>query len=267
MHPFDEAIRLEPMPDGSLRGHTSELYWNFVGPYGGITAATMLQGLLVDARRLGEPVQLTVNFAAPLTESEFRLKPRLQRTNRNSQHWSIDLLQGESEEAVISALAMFANRRDTWSVTDAEPPAMPAPETCKQAVLREGMAWPKMYALLYPEWRFGQDNPESYSKAWVRDATPRTLDFASLTSICDSFFPRLFLRRPQFVPIGTVSMNVYFHSDAQALADHGEAHLACEGKGQIYSRGFFDQEARVWGRNAAGAPAPLATTQKVVYKE
>ena len=41
-HAFDSAIHLEARADGVFLGHTSEKYWNFVGPFGGITAATAL---------------------------------------------------------------------------------------------------------------------------------------------------------------------------------------------------------------------------------
>lgn len=33
-HAFDEAVRLEALGNGAYRGHTSEHYWNFVGPFG-----------------------------------------------------------------------------------------------------------------------------------------------------------------------------------------------------------------------------------------
>jgi hypothetical protein len=55
-------------------------------------------------------------------------------------------------------------------------------------------------------------NDDSLSHVWVADNPPRALDFASLTALCDSFLPRIFLHRPDFVPIGTVSINIYFHA-------------------------------------------------------
>ena len=33
-HAFDEAVRLEALGNGAYRGHTSEHYWNFAGPFG-----------------------------------------------------------------------------------------------------------------------------------------------------------------------------------------------------------------------------------------
>jgi hypothetical protein len=56
----------------------------------------------------------------------------------------------------------------------------------------------------------------SLTQLWVRDNPPRPLDFASLTALADVFFPRVFVRRATLVPVGTVTMTVYFHADASA---------------------------------------------------
>ena len=42
-HPLDAALALVDTPDGRVLGHTHRGYWNQVGPYGGITAAVILQ--------------------------------------------------------------------------------------------------------------------------------------------------------------------------------------------------------------------------------
>ena len=59
------------MDDGQFRGHTSPAYANMVGPFGGVTAACMLQAPMKHAQRLGEPIALTVNFASALADGEF----------------------------------------------------------------------------------------------------------------------------------------------------------------------------------------------------
>ena len=41
-----------------------------VGPYGGITAATVLNAVLQHPALLGEPVSLTVNFCAAVAKEE-----------------------------------------------------------------------------------------------------------------------------------------------------------------------------------------------------
>jgi hypothetical protein len=90
------------------------------------------------------------------------------------------------------------------------------------------------------------------------------LDHASLTALCDAFFPRIFLRRLTLVPIGTVSLNIYFHTDAAALTQHGTAPVLAVARANVFSQGYFDQEGQLWGRDQR----LLATTHQVVwYKE
>jgi len=86
MHPFDTATLLETQPDGSFRGHTSPAYANMVGPFGGATAACLLQAPMQHPARLGEPVALAVNFASALADDEFSIVARALRTNRSAQH-------------------------------------------------------------------------------------------------------------------------------------------------------------------------------------
>lgn len=65
----------------------------------------------------------------------------------------------------------------------------------------------------------------SLTQLWVRDNPPRPLDFASLTALADAFFPRVFVRRATLVPVGTVTMTVYFHADSAQLQASGSSFL------------------------------------------
>lgn len=264
-HAFDEAIRLEPAGDGRFKGHTSRKYWNFVGPFGGITAATALNAILLRDDRQGDPLSLTVNYMAPIKEGAFVVATKLMRSNRSTQHWSVQILEGNGAEPALSAIAVLAARRETWGLREAEPPQVPPPEDCgKPFVPRLQIVWPQMYEMRYARGRFGVENPDSLTHAWLRDVPSRPLDFPSLTAICDAFFPRIFLRRPQMAPIATVSLNIYFHVDAAELAGQGAEPVLCAAKAQVFNKGYYDQEGQVWGRDGK----LLATTQQIAwYKE
>lgn len=70
-HPFDDAIRLDATGTHVRRGRTHPEWANMVGPFGGITAAAMLHAIESHPDRLGEPLALTVNYAAPIADGDF----------------------------------------------------------------------------------------------------------------------------------------------------------------------------------------------------
>ncbi len=264
MHIFDRAIALKPQPDGIWQGHTSTDYANMIGPFGGMTAATALQALLIQPERLGDPVALTVNFAGPVRDGAFEVRVRMMRSSRTTQHWSVEIVQGD--DCVINAIAVFALRRPTWSETEIVMPEVAPADTLPLVGNMMGVSWPQCYDMRFARGGLRGvdgtgDNPDSLTQLWINDKPPRALDFASLTAICDAFFPRLFSRRAQMVPIGTISLNIHFHADAATLAQQGSAPVLGVAQGQIYNLGFSDQVAQVW--SAQGQL--LATSQQAVW--
>ncbi|RYY98116.1 MAG: thioesterase family protein [Comamonadaceae bacterium] len=263
VHALDAAIALEPVGRGAFTGRTHPAWANMIGPYGGATAAQVLNAVLQHPDRLGEPVALTVNYAAAVADGPFALRATPARTNRSTQHWTIELVQQDA--VAVTATAVTAVRRETWSGHEAPMPEVPRPDTLPRATGR-GVEWINRYDMRFVQGNMpvawdGHIDGESISRLWVRDDPPRPVDAASLTAIADVFFPRIWLRRATFVPVGTVSMTVYFHADAAQLAATGTGFLLAQARGQAFGRGFFDQAGLLW--NEAGTL--LATTHQVVY--
>ena len=262
-HPFDAAIALQPRGDNAFTGETSPAYANFIGPYGGITAAQAINAVLVHPQRLGEPIALTVNYAAALADGQFDVVARPARTNRSTQHWTVELSQGG--ETVATATVMTAARRDTWSGHEAGMPDVPRPHDVPRTP-RMGVEWLHRYDMRFltgsvPRVWEGQGAEESLTRLWVRDEPQRPIDFASLTAMSDIFFPRIWLRRAKQTPIGTVTMTVYYHADTAQLHATGTSYLLVQAKGQGFRNGYFDHSGQLW--NEAGDL--LATTTQVVY--
>ena len=262
-HPFDQAIALTPQGDNEFLGHTHPGYANFIGPYGGITAAQTLNAILQHPQRLGEPVSFTVNFAAALADGPFTAKARPARTNRSTQHWIVELLQ--NGEVVATATALTAVRRETWTGHEAALPEVPRAADVPRTP-RHGVEWLNRYDMRFltgsvPRKWEGQGEAESLTRLWARDDPPRPLDFAALAALADNFFPRIWLRRAKQTPIGTVTMTVYFHADTAVLQQTGTSFLLIQARGQGFRNGYFDHTGQLW--NEAGEL--LATTTQVVY--
>jgi acyl-CoA thioesterase len=266
-HAFDQAIALQAAGDGVFEGHTHAAYANMVGPFGGITAAQMLQAVWLHPERLGEPTALTVNFCAAVADGPFVVHAQAVRTNRSTQHWFVTLRQDDA--VVASATAVTALRRATLRAQDAGMPQVPQPDQVPPMAGKSPVAWIDRYDIRYVrgglprEWD-GSDAGDSQSCGWFADEPARPLDFASLAALCDVFFPRVWLRRAQRVPIGTVSMTVYFHATAQELADNPGRFVLGQAHSHVMHDGFADQTGALWSE----AGRCLATThQSLYYKE
>lgn len=269
MHPLDEAIDLRafghPNAPHEFTGKTHPAYANMVGPFGGTTTAQLLQAAMLHPERLGDPVALTVNFAAPVADGEIRFLARPARTNRSTQHWIIEAHQAEG--VVATATAVFAVRRATWSDVEAKmPSAEPGPEALARMPVKGMPAWPQCYDMRFIEGAFPtafdeQEQNHSRSCLWVRDEPERPMDFASLAAMSDSFFPRIYIRRRRRVPIGTVTLTTYFHADSALLAQVGKRHVLGVAKALNYRNGYFDQTGELWSPEGQ----LLASTHQLVY--
>jgi hypothetical protein len=197
------------------------------------------------------------------------------RTNRSTQHWLVTLSQTDAQGAsavVLTATAITAVRRDTWSANDLPMPIVPSPEGLVRTRAPTGtVEWLNRYDMrlisgpIPARWDGGAASPDpalaSLSQLWVRDDPARTLDFAALAAMADVFFPRIWLRRAVMVPVGTVSLTVYFHATAAQLRETGTGYLLGQARGQAFCNGYFDQAGQLW--SAAGHL--LATTHQLVY--
>lgn len=262
MNFFDKALDLEPAGDGRLRGRTLPEWANMVGPFGGITAATIVHAIAQQPTCHGQPIALTVNYLAPIVDGEFEIATRAVKTNRSNQHWIIELSQDGA--VTTTATAVFGLRRDTWADTEIAPPPVLPPEEIERSDSPFGVVWFDNYDLRFvdgamPDTDDGPDE-SSTTTLWVRNDPPRPMDFAALTAVGDIFYPRVFLRRGQFVPAGTVSITVYFHADDAELAAQGDDFVLATARAQRFSRGYFDQTARLWGRHGT----LLASSHQIV---
>jgi acyl-CoA thioesterase len=261
-HPFDDAIRLDVISAQVRRGRTHPEWANMVGPFGGITAAAMLRAIESHPDRIGEPLALTVNYAAPIADGDFEIGLRAARTNRTNQHWIVELSQGE--DVKTTATALFAVRRDGWADTESRPPSAPDPGQTPPS--DPGLVrWTSLYDMRFVEGpmpgKGGQPSPSSTTTLWVRDAAQRPVDYPALAALCDIFYPRVFLRRGGFVPSGTISLTTYFHADQHQVDGVGNDFVLCTAHANRFTRGYFDQSAQVWTRDGV----LLATTHQVVY--
>jgi acyl-CoA thioesterase len=262
-HLFDAGVALQPAGN-ILRGRTHPAWRNFIGPFGGLTAAQALNGVLQHRSRIGDPVSLTVNFAAAVEDGDFGVVAKPVRTNRSTQHWIVTLEQ--KGEVVGTATVLTAIRRETWGSSEAYAPRVPRPADVALPQGAPRVEWVKRYEMRFVEGEIagewdGRDTGASRTRLWVRDNPPRPLDWLSLAAMSDIFFPRIWLRRATFTPLGTITMTTHFHATQQQLEETGSGYLLGQTQGQGFRSGYFDHTAQLW--NEAGTL--LATGSQVYY--
>ena len=262
-HLFDATTRVTA-GDSRWQGRTSPDYYAFVGPFGGFTAATILRALMEHPQRSGDPLAITVNYCAPIAQGTFDLDVRLVKANRSSQHWCVELSQRDGEVAAL-ATAVFAERRPSWSHQAAQmPEATPFDKTLPYA--KVAAAWVKQYDFRFidgdPDLGAGKSVPASaYSKLWIGDRVPRSIDMLSLVSMSDAFFARIFHARRELVPFGTVTLTTYFHTSVDELANDDITHVLACADAKIFNRSYQDQSGELWSPSGK----LIATTTQMGY--
>ena len=264
LHPFDLATSLRRQENGIYEGKTDPGYAGFIGPFGGITAATLLKATMEHPERMGDPLALTVNFAQAIADGPFEIEAIPVRTNNSTQHWTVVLTQNNTVAATASAV--FAKRRPTWTTTDAQPPQAQPPAEFTKLAGPQLPTWFANYDLRVVQGMPLDDSKpldekDSRTVLWVRDEPKRPVDFVALASMCDVFVPRVFVRRPVRVPAGTVSLSTYFHVDAERLSTVGTEHVLGMANASHFGLGYHDQSAQMWSQ----AGQLLATSHQIVY--
>ena len=263
-HPFDRATQVANV-DGHWRGTASEEYFAFVGPFGGVTAATMLRAIMAQPECAGDPLTVTVNLCAPVARGTFDLTVRLMKATRSTQHWMVELSQHGGVAAFMTAVV--AVRRPSWSHQPTQMPPAPPFETIKPLPDSGITPWVRQYQFRFVEGAPSYGNGprdtlgSAYSRMWLSDAPPRRIDALSLLSMCNTFFARIFHVRGEIVPIGTVTMTTMFHADAADLAAENTTMVLGAADARRFHKSFSDQTGELWSPSGR----LLATTSQTVY--
>ncbi len=249
-HALDEATRLAILDEGRYAGATHPGYANMAGPFGGVTAAALLNAILVDPRRLADPIALTVNFCGPITNGRYEIQTKLQRGGKTTQHWSVELTQDGGVCATASVVC--GARKPVWSHYPVKGPSAPPPESVPEMPSGFRPEWVRRYAF-----RFFEGGLDDYPRndgairsartlALIQDKPARPLDFVGLAALSDAFFVRIMHARGTFQPMATVSLTTYFHAGSDELEALGATPLIGEADAAIFHNGFADQSCALW---------------------
>jgi acyl-CoA thioesterase len=266
VHSFDRATLVTAEAEGLWQAHTSDDYWNMNGPFGGVTAATLLNVAIQSVATDLEPVSLTVNFCAPMAAGPLTIRCHQARSGKWVAHLRLDMVAADGQ-TVATATVVMSRRTETFSHLCAAAPAAAKPGELTPMPDDARFSWLQQY-----EFRFalgalrleaGPRTPEgnAASTLWVSHRQPRPLDCLSLAALCDIFFLRIFHLRNSLALAGTVSMTAHFHADRSTLRRQGDRPVLGCADALVFSRNFFDQRAQLWSDDGH----LLATSTQVAW--
>lgn len=263
LYELDASMPIADDGEGRWRSLAGRAYGNRVGPYGGWIAALLMRAIL-EQRPQGEPLSLTVTYLGGCKDGELKGTTRLLRRSRTNEHWTAEF--SDTEAPVAHAVATFGIRRPTVSLGDLPPP-LPAPDPATIPVRPKFPGAPGFFDRF--DVRIFEGNPfgpggrpsNTKSRAWVKDADGRPLDYVSLASHADAPVPRIFLKTGAPGMTATMSMSVYFHATQAAFEEAGGDFILVEAECRHGHDGFHDQTAHIWTRSGT----LLATTEQVVW--
>jgi acyl-CoA thioesterase len=268
LHPLDRASALERIGPRHYRGGTIAEYWNFGGPFGGATVATLLRAVMLDEARIADPAAITLNFTALIKEGAFDVRVREIRAGKTIQHYYVELTQGEVVAA--NATIVCALRARGWRHQSAKAPAI-APLQDIPAMPTKGLSnFIQQFDFHFaegapaPRKSFDGAARKARSLLWVNNKIARAWDFIGLATICDIFFGRPILATGVFAPFATVSMTAHFHCDMESLIACGAGPLIGDADAHVFFDGISDQLATIW---SPSGQLLATTTQIVAFKE
>ncbi len=259
---LDESLRLTKQGDDVFTAKTDSKYWNLIGPYGGWIAALLMKTILEDNDVNGfEPVALTVDFMKAPAEGPIVVKRSCDRAGRTMSFWRADMETADGKPCARAMLTLAA-QRETLDFSQSRMSEVPPAESI--AIMDTQILpikWARLYETRVALGQMGATNPDSRSLVWIREADGRPLDHISLTAICDSPFPRLFLATGRPSNISTVSMTTFFHASRAELGEIGNAPILADSHCERSTGGFYDQHARFFAADGR----LLAASQQMVW--
>jgi acyl-CoA thioesterase len=265
------------MADGDLEHalelrHVAEHLWatradpNYAAPngmYGGWTAAVVLGAASEDAGDKAKPSTLTIDFIKMIDPGDdLLIHTRRVGGGRSVSFWQVEMVSEASQESLLVASVVLAERRESVGHVDVKMPESPDPATIEvvraapgpmgeRTTLRPIIGWP-------PNRQPGGD---TYSTTWVRETSGRSVDHQQLAYLSDCRAPRSFYWPDVPRSSATVTLSVYFHATDVELAAVGGDEILSEAFGVRGAQMTSEEHVRLWSRHGD----LLATSMQMVW--
>ncbi len=232
------------------------------GLWGGYAIGLCVRVLEAEPEAIGEPLSLTLTYAAGLPAGALDIRTRRLRQGGSVGVWEVELLPAGSDQVGVHAVVTMARRPKTPDFAFASMPAAPDPESLPSPEM-SGMAM--HYGASAFERRTLEGFPpqaggDSRSLAWVRSRRG-DLDKALLGMITDNSAPRAMYALGPGVMTTTLSLTAYLHATVEELAEVGDDFILVECEGRVGGGGASDERSSYWRRDGK----LLATSEQLAW--
>lgn len=246
---LDRALALRRSGEGTWLAHADPGYEAMNGMFGGWSAAVALRAVCDEVGGDATPSALNISFVGKVEPGgDVQIQTRHVGGGRSVSYWQSELSHDEATLAVASVV--LTERRETDGHLEVAMPDAPDPATLELTYPAPG-PWGER-ASVRPI--FGlppHDRESTYSTAWVRETSGRSVDHLQLALLADHRAPRSFFWSAGPRPSSTLALSVYFHATESELADVGDDEVLSEAFGTRGARSTSEEHLRLWSRHGA----------------
>ena len=232
------------------------------GLWGGYAIGLALRVLEAEPDAAGEPLSITLTYAAQIPDGEVDIRLRQVRQGKSIGVWEVQLHVAGSDDIGVHAMVTMAVRPETTPFAMAAMPNAPDPETVPPAQPPFSNTHPS--ATLF-ERRPVDPRPmgpggATHTLTWVR-ARDGTLDKAVLGMLADGSPPPMFSVVSGVRMSTTLTLTIYLHATVEELAEVGDDYILVEYDGRVGGRGATDERSSYWRRDGK----LLATSEQLAW--
>jgi len=262
----DDALDmpLTRLGPGRWRTHAGAMWSNPGGGlWGGYAIGLCIRVLEAEREALGEPLSLTLAYAAALPSGDLDIRTRRLRQGGSVGVWEVEVTAAGSEEVGVHGVVTMARRPDTPTFAFATMPDAPDPESLPSPDVPGEAA--RHYGASAFERRTMEGFPptpgdSSRSLAWVR-SRHAPMDKALLGMVTDNSAPRAMYALGPQVMTTTLSLTAYLHATLADLAAVGNDFILVECEGRVGGGGASDERSSYWRRDGK----LLATSEQLAW--
>lgn len=261
--PDTHHMILRPREPGLWTTHAGPEWLNpGGGMWGGYAIGLGLKVVQAEPGAVGEPLAITLTYAAPLYAGDIDVRTRCIRQGGSVGVWEVRLSQSGSDEVAVQAMVTMARRPSTPPFAFATMPQAPDPETLEPLPVGHAR---QHFGSVMLEKRSSEGFPpkvssDSRTLAWMRSRRD-PMDKALLGMLCDNSPPRAFYALGAQVMTTTLSLSVFLHASAEEVAAVGNDFILVEYEGRIGGGGASDERSSYWRRDGK----LLATSEQLVW--